>query len=56
MAKRSVSIYFSQKVLKKLDEEATKDKRSRSAWLEKHLEEVLFKSQPKETEFAIKTG
>ena len=44
MPKRSVSIYFSPRVLKRLDEEATKDKRSRSAWLEKHLEEVFESS------------
>ena len=44
MAKRSVSIYFSPKVLKRLDEEATKDKRSRSAWMEKHLEEFFDSS------------
>jgi predicted transcriptional regulator len=56
MAKRSVSIYFSPRILKRIDEEALKDKRSRSAWLEKHLEEAFSKPQTQETEVAIKMG
>ncbi len=47
MAKRSVSIYFSPRILKRLDEEAAKDKRSRSEWMELHFENLFFDSAAK---------
>ena len=49
MRKKPVSIAFSEKVLRRIDQEAQKEKRSRSDWLEKHFE-TLFFTQKKETE------
>jgi hypothetical protein len=55
MRKRPVSIAFSERVLKRIDQEARKQKRTRSDWLEKHFEDLFFKEE-QPLEIAIKTG
>jgi hypothetical protein len=55
MRKRPVSIAFSERILRRIDQEALRQKRSRSEYLELHFEELFFKpEQP--IEIAIKTG
>lgn len=47
MRKRPVSFNLSKRVLDRIDKEATRQKRSRSNWLEQHIEELYLK--PKQT-------
>jgi predicted transcriptional regulator len=58
MRKHPVSIALSNRILQKIDQEAAKQKRSRSSWLENHLEDFFFKREraEQETEIDIKTG
>jgi hypothetical protein len=50
-----VNIAFSKQVLQKIDQEASRQKRSRSEWVELHFEELFFKpEQP--VAIATKTG
>jgi hypothetical protein len=43
MRKHPVSIALSNSILQKIDKEATKQKRSRSDWVELHFEDVFAK-------------
>jgi metal-responsive CopG/Arc/MetJ family transcriptional regulator len=40
--KHPVSIALSNRVLDKIDKEASKEKRSRSEWVEQHFEGLFF--------------
>ena len=42
MRKHPVSIALSNRVLQKIDQEASKQKRSRSEWVELHFETLFF--------------
>ena len=42
MRKHPVSIALSNRVLEKIDKEASKQKRSRSEWVELHFENMFF--------------
>jgi len=42
MRKHPVSIALSNRVLEKIDKEATKEKRSRSEYVELHFERLFF--------------
>ena len=42
MIKHPVSIALSNRVLEKIDREASKQKRSRSEWVELHFETIFF--------------
>jgi len=55
MRKRPVSIAFSDRVLRRIDQEASRQKRSRSDYLEKFFEDLFFPPEPK-SEIALKTG
>jgi hypothetical protein len=55
MRKHPVSIALSKRTLACVDQEARAQKRSRSDWLELHLEE-FFKHKGKNEEIAIKFG
>ena len=55
MRKHPVSITLSNRVLRRIDQEAKADHRKRSEWIELHFENLFFKpEQP--MEIAIKTG
>jgi hypothetical protein len=54
MRKHPVSIALSNRILQKIDHEASRQKRSRSEWVELHFEELFFKSEQTENEIAIK--
>jgi hypothetical protein len=45
MRKRPVSVAFSDRVLRRIDQEAKALKRSRSEYLELHFEELFFKEK-----------
>jgi hypothetical protein len=55
MRKRPTSFNISPRILNRIEEEAKKDRRSRSDWIEKHFEDLFFK-QEEPVEIAIKTG
>jgi metal-responsive CopG/Arc/MetJ family transcriptional regulator len=55
MRKHPVSIALSNRILQKIDQEASKQKRSRSEWVELHFEALFFKPPEPENEIAIKT-
>jgi len=42
MKKHPVSIAFSKEILQKIDQEATRQQRSRSDWMEIHFKEVFL--------------
>jgi hypothetical protein len=46
--KHPASIALSNYVLEQIDKEATKQKRSRSEWMELHFEDLFFKPQRSE--------
>jgi metal-responsive CopG/Arc/MetJ family transcriptional regulator len=48
--KHPVSIALSNRILEKIDKEATKQKRSRSEYIELHFENLFFKHQEMELE------
>jgi hypothetical protein len=54
MRARPVSVYISPRVLNRIDQEAKRERRSRSDWIETHFEKVFFKEEP--AEIAIKIG
>ncbi|MCW4004595.1 MAG: hypothetical protein NWE95_11865 [Candidatus Bathyarchaeota archaeon] len=45
MRKHPVSIALSNRILQKIDQEATRQKRSRSEWIELHFEALFFTEQ-----------
>jgi metal-responsive CopG/Arc/MetJ family transcriptional regulator len=45
MRKHPVSIALSNRILQKIDQEAIKEKRSRSEWVEVHFESIFFNGQ-----------
>jgi metal-responsive CopG/Arc/MetJ family transcriptional regulator len=45
MRKHPVSIALSNRILQKIDQEAIKEKRSRSEWIEVHFENIFFNAQ-----------
>jgi metal-responsive CopG/Arc/MetJ family transcriptional regulator len=45
MRKHPVSIALSNRILQKIDQEAIKEKRSRSDWVEVHFESIFFNAQ-----------
>ncbi len=49
MRKHPVSIALSKRVLQKIDQEATKQRRSRSEYVEIHFETLFFKQAEAET-------
>jgi metal-responsive CopG/Arc/MetJ family transcriptional regulator len=53
--KHPVSIALSKRVLEKIDKEASKQKRSRSEYVELHFENIFFKQLEPENEISIKT-
>jgi len=55
MRRRPVSFNISPRILNRITEEAKKERRSRSDWVEKHFENLFFKTEPP-FEIAIKTG
>ena len=54
MRARSVSVYISPRVLNRIDQEAKRERRSRSDWIETHFEKLFFKEE--QAEIAIKIG
>jgi hypothetical protein len=44
MKKHPVSIALSNRILQKIDQEATRQNRSRSEWVEVHFETLFFRS------------
>jgi hypothetical protein len=54
MYKHPVSIALSNRVLEKIDKEASKQKRSRSKWVELHFETMFFRLPEIENEIKIK--
>jgi len=56
MRKRPVSVAFSERVLRRIDQEARTQKRSRSEYIELHFEELFFKPEKLPLEIASKTG
>jgi hypothetical protein len=55
MRRRPVSFNISPRILNRIAEEAKKDRRSRSDWVEKHFED-LFYSEKFGEEIAVKLG
>lgn len=55
MRKHPVSIALSNCILQKIDQEASKQKRSRSEWVELHFENLFVIPPETENEIAIKT-
>jgi len=55
MRKHPVSIALSNRILQRIDQEALKQKRSRSEWVELHFEILFFKLEEPEKEIIIKT-
>ena len=53
MRKHPVSIALSNRILQKIDQEATKQKRSRSEYVELHFETLFFAINPTEKERVI---
>ena len=49
MHKHPVSIALSNHILHKIDQEATKEKRSRSEWVEQHFEALFETAQKQKT-------
>jgi metal-responsive CopG/Arc/MetJ family transcriptional regulator len=45
MRKHPVSIALSNRILQRIDQEATRQKRSRSEWVELHFESLFFESR-----------
>jgi len=56
MRKHPVSIALSNRILQKISQEASKQKRSRSEWIELLFDALFFKPPETENEIAIKTG
>jgi metal-responsive CopG/Arc/MetJ family transcriptional regulator len=55
--KHPVSIALSNRILQRIDQEAQKQKRSRSDWVEKHFEDHFYSySERLEEEIALKLG
>ena len=54
MRARPVSVYISPRVLNRIDQEAKRERRSRSDWIETHFEKLFFKEE--QAEIAIKIG
>jgi hypothetical protein len=52
--KHPVSIVLSNRVLEKIDKEASKQKRSRREWVELHFETMFFRLPEIENEIKIK--
>jgi metal-responsive CopG/Arc/MetJ family transcriptional regulator len=52
--KHPVSIALSKRILDRIDQEAEKQKRSRSDWVEMYFEDFFFKES--KTEVALKLG
>jgi metal-responsive CopG/Arc/MetJ family transcriptional regulator len=50
MRKHPVSIALSNRILQKIDQEASKHKRSRSEWVELHFEDLFFRQTETELE------
>ena len=55
MSKHPVSIALSNRVLEKIDKEASKQKRSRNEWVELHFE-IMFFYPPEIEKTLIKKG
>ncbi len=55
MRKHPVSIALSNKILQKIDQEALRQKRSRSEWVELHFEGVFFSPSEKEKGSSLET-
>jgi hypothetical protein len=55
MRKHPVSIALSNRVLRKIDQEASKQKRSRSEYVELHFEALFFNQPQLEIAIAAKT-
>ena len=51
-----VSIALSNRILQRIDQEASKQKRSRSEWVELHFEAMFFRPPEPEGEIAIRSG
>jgi hypothetical protein len=51
----SKSIVLSNRILQKIEQEASKQKRSRSEWVELHFETFFFKPSKPESEIAVKS-
>ncbi|MBE3116745.1 hypothetical protein IMZ68_06025 [Candidatus Bathyarchaeota archaeon] len=56
MRKHPVSIALSNRILQKIDQEATRQKRSRSEYVELFFENVFFKPCEHPKEIEIRTG
>ena len=56
MRKHPVSIALSNRILQKIDQEATRQKRSRSEWVEIHFENIFFTPPDTEHEIKVKIG
>jgi metal-responsive CopG/Arc/MetJ family transcriptional regulator len=56
MRKHPVSIALSNRILQKIDQEASKQKRSRSEWVELHFDALFFNQPQLENEATAKTG
>ena len=55
MRKHPVSIALSNRILEKIDKEATKQKRSRSEYVELHFEGLFFRQLEFDMENTVKT-
>jgi len=55
MRKRPVSFNISPRILDRINQEAKRERRSRSDWLEKHFEDLFFKEE-QPLEIAVKMG
>lgn len=53
MRKRPVSIALSKRVLQRIDQEASRQKRSRSEYMELHFEDLFFKPEEKQNTIGI---
>jgi hypothetical protein len=56
MRKHLVSIALSNRILQKIDQEASKQKRPRSEWVELHFESIFFRAPELEKEITTKMG
>jgi len=56
MRKHPVSIALSNRILQKINREASRQNRSRSEWIELHFETLFFNPLEMEKELAMKIG
>jgi hypothetical protein len=54
--KHPVNIALSNRILQKIDQETSKQKRPRSEWIELHFKALFLKHVEPESEIIIKTG